>query len=110
VPHKDEKFLDKLSFSGITLFLLLSYCIVIVIQFNSILYYLCAESTAKRPITDTAQRRYKNINSNTVIRIISKVKQCSNNDDDDDDDNNNNNNNNNSRPKQSTDLIIIKTK
>jgi hypothetical protein len=26
---------------------------------NSILYYLCAESTATRPITDTAQRRYK---------------------------------------------------
>jgi hypothetical protein len=25
------------------------------IQFNSILYYLRAESTAKRPITDTAQ-------------------------------------------------------
>jgi hypothetical protein len=25
------------------------------IQFNSILYYLCAESTATRPITDTAQ-------------------------------------------------------
>jgi hypothetical protein len=28
------------------------------IQFNSILYYLCAESTATRPITDTAQYRY----------------------------------------------------
>jgi hypothetical protein len=27
------------------------------IQFNSILYYLCAESTATRPITDTAQYR-----------------------------------------------------
>jgi hypothetical protein len=27
----------------------------IIIQFNSILYYLCAESTATRPITDTAQ-------------------------------------------------------
>jgi hypothetical protein len=26
--------------------------------FNSILYYLCAESTATRPITDTAQYRY----------------------------------------------------
>jgi hypothetical protein len=26
-----------------------------IIQFNSILYYLCAESTAVRPITDTAQ-------------------------------------------------------
>jgi hypothetical protein len=26
---------------------------------NSILYYLCAESTATRPITDTAQCRYK---------------------------------------------------
>jgi hypothetical protein len=25
------------------------------IQFNSILHYLCAESTALRPITDTAQ-------------------------------------------------------
>jgi hypothetical protein len=30
----------------------------IIIQFNSILYYLCAESTATRPITDTAQYRY----------------------------------------------------
>jgi hypothetical protein len=29
-----------------------------IIQFNSILYYLCAESTATRPITDTAQYRY----------------------------------------------------
>jgi hypothetical protein len=29
------------------------------IQFNSILYYyLCSESTATRPITDTAQYRY----------------------------------------------------
>jgi hypothetical protein len=33
--------------------------IVIVIQFNSILYYLYAESTATRPITDTAQGRYR---------------------------------------------------
>jgi predicted CDP-diglyceride synthetase/phosphatidate cytidylyltransferase len=31
----------------------------IIIQFNSILYYLCAESTAARPITDRAQVRYK---------------------------------------------------
>jgi hypothetical protein len=31
---------------------------------NSILYYLCAESTATRPITDTAQRRYNNNNNN----------------------------------------------
>jgi hypothetical protein len=29
------------------------------IQFNSILYYLCAESTATRPITVTAQGRYR---------------------------------------------------
>jgi hypothetical protein len=29
----------------------------IIIQFNSNLYYLCAEPTATRPITDTAQRR-----------------------------------------------------
>jgi hypothetical protein len=28
------------------------------IQFNSILYYLCAESTATRPITDTAQYKH----------------------------------------------------
>jgi hypothetical protein len=32
--------------------------VIIIIQFNSILYYLCAESTATRPITDTAQYRY----------------------------------------------------
>jgi hypothetical protein len=29
--------------------------IEIIIQFNSIIYYLCAESTATEPITDTAQ-------------------------------------------------------
>jgi hypothetical protein len=28
---------------------------LIIIQFNSILYYLCAEPAAARPITDTAQ-------------------------------------------------------
>jgi hypothetical protein len=33
--------------------------IIIIIQFSSILYYLCAESTATRPITDPAQCRYK---------------------------------------------------
>jgi hypothetical protein len=32
---------------------------IIIIQFNSIIYYLCAESTATRPITDAAQCRYK---------------------------------------------------
>jgi hypothetical protein len=47
--------------------------IIIIIQFNSIIYYLCAQSTAKRPITDTAQ-------SNAGIYIIEK--------------NNNNKNNN----------------
>jgi hypothetical protein len=30
-----------------------------IIQFNSILYYLCAEPTARRPITGTAQCRYR---------------------------------------------------
>jgi hypothetical protein len=46
------------------------------IQFNSI-YYLRAESTATRPITDTAQRRYNNNNSQTImiIRIIIIVGQ-----------------------------------
>jgi hypothetical protein len=29
------------------------------IQFNSIIYYLCAESTALRPITNTAQSTCK---------------------------------------------------
>jgi hypothetical protein len=39
--------------------------IIIIIQFNSILYFfLCAESTATRPITDTAQHR------NIIIIII----------------------------------------
>jgi hypothetical protein len=32
---------------------------MMMIQFNSILYYLCAESTAARSITDTTQGRYK---------------------------------------------------
>jgi hypothetical protein len=35
---------------------------VAIIQFNSILYYLCAEPTAPRPITDTAQCRYRQLN------------------------------------------------
>jgi hypothetical protein len=39
------------------------------IKFNSILYYLCAESTATRPITDTAQHR--NI---IIIKIIIIIK------------------------------------
>jgi hypothetical protein len=39
--------------------------IIIIIKFYSILYYLCAESTAKRPITDTAQ-------SNAGIYTIEK--------------------------------------
>jgi hypothetical protein len=35
---------------------------------NSIhqLNYLCAESTATRPITDTAQRKYSNTNNNSI--------------------------------------------
>jgi hypothetical protein len=32
--------------------------IIIIIQFNSVLYYLCAESAATGPITDPAQYRY----------------------------------------------------
>jgi hypothetical protein len=35
--------------------------------FNSILSYLCAESTATMPIIDTAQRKY---NNNTIMLII----------------------------------------
>jgi hypothetical protein len=35
-----------------------------MIQFNPILYFLCAESTATRPIADTAQHR------NIIIIII----------------------------------------
>jgi hypothetical protein len=42
--------------------------IIIIIQFNSIIYFLCAESTATRPITDTAQ--HKNIKIITIITII----------------------------------------
>jgi hypothetical protein len=30
----------------------------IIIKFNSILYYLCAEPTATRPITGTAQAQH----------------------------------------------------
>jgi hypothetical protein len=43
-----------------------------IIQFNSIIYYLCAESTATRPITDTAQRNNNNnsIQFNSIIIII----------------------------------------
>jgi hypothetical protein len=35
-----------------------------------ILYYLCAESTATRPVTDTAQCRYTNNNNNNNNAII----------------------------------------
>jgi hypothetical protein len=34
-----------------------------------ILYYLCAESTATRPIADTAQCRYMNDNNNNNAKI-----------------------------------------
>jgi hypothetical protein len=38
---------------------------------NSILYYLCAESTAKRPITDTAQSNCKYLHyRRKIIKII----------------------------------------
>jgi hypothetical protein len=40
-----------------TLFSITIVMSIIIIQFNLILYYLCAESTATRPITDTAQCR-----------------------------------------------------
>jgi hypothetical protein len=44
------------------------------IQFNSILYYLCAESTAVRPITDTAQCTYKYLRCGaTQHRVIGKL-------------------------------------
>jgi hypothetical protein len=33
--------------------------LVTIIQFSSIIYYLCAETTATRPITGTAQCRYR---------------------------------------------------
>jgi type IV secretory pathway VirB3-like protein len=36
---------------------LIMMVMIIIIQFNSILYYLCAEPTVTRPITDTAQCR-----------------------------------------------------
>jgi hypothetical protein len=49
------------------------YRVAPVIQFNSILYYLCAKSTATRPITDTAQRRYKNNNNNNNNTIITRI-------------------------------------
>jgi hypothetical protein len=32
---------------------------VLIIQFISVLYYLCAELTAATPVTNTAQCRYK---------------------------------------------------
>jgi hypothetical protein len=39
-------------------------------QFNSILYYLCAESTAKRPITDTAQSKCRHLHYRKKIIVI----------------------------------------
>jgi hypothetical protein len=46
---------------------------MMIIQFNSILYYLCAQSTAARPITDRAQCRYRqlayfNLECNPVLQ------------------------------------------
>jgi hypothetical protein len=50
---------NSIQFNSIQFFiinvLIIIIIIIIIIQFNSILYYLCAESTATRPITDTAQ-------------------------------------------------------
>jgi hypothetical protein len=51
------QFTDASGGAGATTLLLL--LLLLLIQFNSILYYLCAESTAARPITDRAQVRYK---------------------------------------------------
>jgi hypothetical protein len=54
----------------------LSTQIIIIIQFNSILYYLCAESTATRPITDTAQYRYTNLhNGHTEHKVKGKLQE-----------------------------------
>jgi hypothetical protein len=54
--------------SGIIFNLTLCVCKIIdIIQFNSL--FLCAESTATRPITDTAQHR--NI---IIIKIIIIIK------------------------------------
>jgi hypothetical protein len=63
-----------------------------IIPFNSILYHLCAESTATRPITI--------IIIIIIIIIMSKVKQCSNNN------NNNRPKQNNNKPSQALMLII----
>jgi hypothetical protein len=47
--------------------------IIIIIQFNSILYYFCAEPTATRPITGTAQCRYS---PKIILFIISNIAVC----------------------------------
>jgi hypothetical protein len=55
ISHVDQTNFQKY---GWHIFLSKKLCVgiyVIIIQFNSILYYLCAESTATRPITDAAQ-------------------------------------------------------
>jgi hypothetical protein len=44
--------------------------IIIIIIIVIIIYYLCAVSTATRPITDTAQCRYTNNKCNNTIIII----------------------------------------
>jgi hypothetical protein len=49
---------------------------VMMIQFNSILYYLCAESTARRRITDTAQCRYTQLhNGHTQHKVKGKLQE-----------------------------------
>jgi hypothetical protein len=51
--------------------------ITTIIHFNSILYYLRAESTALRPITDTAQCTYKYLHCGAIQHRIKGKLQSS---------------------------------
>jgi hypothetical protein len=44
--------------------------LIIIIQFSSLLYYSCAESTATRPITDTAQCRYRYLHYGQTLHKV----------------------------------------
>jgi hypothetical protein len=47
-----------------------------VMQFNPIIYYLCAKSTATRSITDTAECRYRQLHSGqTPHKIKGKLQE-----------------------------------
>jgi hypothetical protein len=65
MPLVDSRILSKFHSNNSIQFVYLLF----INNNNSIMYYLYAESTAPRPITDTAQHKYNNTN-NTIIQFV----------------------------------------